>query len=242
MAIFQTENMKYQNLIWTNTVFEYESPLCSTKVSNSAASQLTVVYTYIYIPNTSAVNKTVNYLGDLPRGRTTDDKSDCSNGISIRGRLYVYSMYTLWGSWMYSRHIGRFTSNQCEGLEGVGVGRIHPPQIDWNCSLADISFLMVRGSFRQTVGCTLHAVRGQPRCFAFGWVRLGQFSPGYIRQTALVCLRKAVGEWGKDEQRRRASCLELISKLLRRAPLILRLSYRSIGGRVTSTIGICEKY
>lgn len=97
MAISRTENRKYQNLVWTNTVFEYETPQSSAKVSNSAASQLTAVYTYIYIPNTSAVNKTVNYPGDLAQGRATDDKSDCSNGISIRGRLYVYSMYTLWG-------------------------------------------------------------------------------------------------------------------------------------------------
>lgn len=80
------------------------------------------LYIYLYLPYTSAVNKTVNYPGDLPRGRATVDKSDCFNGISIRGRLYVYSMYTLWGSWMYSRHIGRFTSNQCEG-NGRGWGR-----------------------------------------------------------------------------------------------------------------------
>lgn len=57
---------------------------------------------YVYIPRTSAVNKTVNYPRDLPRGRATNDKSDCFNGIPIRGRLYVYSTYTLWEPWMYS--------------------------------------------------------------------------------------------------------------------------------------------
>jgi len=30
--------MKYQNLVWTNTIFEYESPQSPTKVSNPAAS------------------------------------------------------------------------------------------------------------------------------------------------------------------------------------------------------------
>jgi len=29
--------MKYQNLVWTNTIFEYESPQSPTKVSNPAS-------------------------------------------------------------------------------------------------------------------------------------------------------------------------------------------------------------
>lgn len=107
------------------------------------------LYIYLY-SYTSAVNKTVNYSGDLPRGHATDDKSDCSNGISIRGRLYVYSMYTLWGlldvlsSYLVHEQLVR------EGWKGLGVGRIHPPQIDWNCSwLISRSWWFVAASDRQ---------------------------------------------------------------------------------------------
>lgn len=143
--------MKYENLVWSNTIFEYKSPTQNlTKVSNLVASQLTVVYIYIIHAYTSAVNKTVNYPGDLPRGRETNDKSDCSNGISIRGRLYyMYTVYIPCGALGCTLVISAGSrATSARGLEGVGVGRIHPPQIDWNCSLADISFLMVRGSFR----------------------------------------------------------------------------------------------
>jgi len=83
----------WESHIWTNTVFEYGSSQSPTKVSNliRQLSNLSTDLAYVYIPlRTSAVNKTVNYPRDLPRGRATNDKSDCFDGIPIRGRLYVY--------------------------------------------------------------------------------------------------------------------------------------------------------
>lgn len=44
----------------------------------------------LYPPHLCAVNRTVKLFGLIFReaARATDDKSDCSDGISIRGRLY----------------------------------------------------------------------------------------------------------------------------------------------------------
>lgn len=69
--------------------------------------------------------KRLNYPGstDLPRGRATDNKSDCSDGISIRGRLYAYStVYLVAPLDVRSRHIGRLASSnqRARGREGSG--------------------------------------------------------------------------------------------------------------------------
>jgi len=51
-------------------------------------------------------------------------------------------------------------ATNAKGLEGDGVGRIHPPQIDWNCSLADIS-LVPDGSWQLQIDSRLHLARSE---------------------------------------------------------------------------------
>lgn len=131
--------------------FKYRNTQRPIKIF-SLIRQLSKLYCCLYIfyiPYT--LLRSTKRLTDLPRGRATEDKSDCSDGIAIRNRLYVYSTYIhiscgILGCTLVISAGSRAT--RARGWKGLGVGRIHPPQIDWNCSPADISFLVVRGSFR----------------------------------------------------------------------------------------------